>query len=157
MPDMNAVRAAIIANVSGVADIGQLHDYERYAKNQSEMRSFYESTINGTKQIRGWHLVRKSAAVTNPAVWRDTVKTEWELRGFMSLDDDGGSEKTFDSLVELIRAEMRTDPDLGNVANTAIAGTGPAGWQVEEVNKVMFAGVLCHHARMRLTTVHHEP
>jgi len=157
MPDVAAVQDAIVANVSGVTDIGQVHDYERYAKGQSDMRGFYEATISGVKQIRGWHLVKLNDRTLNVSLGADDVRTEWELRGFMSLDDSTASEKVFLALIEAIRKAMRADPDLGNVANTHDAESDQAGWQIPEINKVMFAGVLCHHARMRLITWHHEP
>jgi len=156
VPDLAAVRTAIVANVAAVTDIGTVHDYERYAKNQTEMRGFYEATISGVKQIRGWHLVRLSDRTINPALGRDDVRAEWELRGFMSLDDAAATEKTFDALVNAVRAALRADPDLGNVANTHDADSEQAGWQVPEINKVMFTGVLCHHARLRLITWHYE-
>jgi len=152
MPDTAAVRAAILGNVNSVADIGQVNDFERYAKSQTNMLKLYQTG----KQVLGWHLTRRApVAVTSIAVGRDVVRTSWELRGFMSLDDSAASEKVFDGHVENIRAAMRADESLGGVAETVLP-EGDAGWQVVESGPVMFAGVLCHSATLKLTTIHYE-
>lgn len=156
MPDIAAVKTKILANVNSVTDIGTVHEYERYAKNQVDMRALYQKAIGGVDQIRGWHLVELAKKTRSAALHVDDVRTVWELRGFMSLDDSAASELTFDLLVELIRTTMRADPDLGGVANTHDSDSEEAGWQVVEKNKVMFAGVLCHHARLQLVTWHTE-
>ena len=50
------IRAAIIAKISAIADIGKVHGYERFAAQQSKLKEFYE--FNG--RIQGWALRRSN-------------------------------------------------------------------------------------------------
>ena len=50
-------RAAIVALLGGVADIGQVHAFERYAREESAFRTLYLYTpAGGEQQVRGWQV-----------------------------------------------------------------------------------------------------
>lgn len=160
MPTLAQIRAAVKAKVAGVADIGQVHDYERYAKVQSAMQAEYIATIGATKFLRGWFIAFRSRSRRSPGQGRYEVRTMWELRGFHALDDAAASEKTFDDLCEAIELAFQADENLGGVVSSTVLdagqGGGEAGLQITEKNAALFAGVLCHAMRARLTTVHYE-
>lgn len=148
------IRAAIVAMLSAVPDIGQVHDYERYGKNESAFRQLY--AYNGG--IRGWHVRRKSIWQTQPFIGRWTITQEWEIRGQMSIADADASEKTFDGLIDLAQEAFRTDPTIGGAVATTVLGEAsddPASLQLEDSGPVMFCGVLCHGARLSLFTRHY--
>ena len=144
MSEHAPIRAAIVAKLKTVAGIGQVHAYERYAKTDKDFREIYAAN----DRVLGWHVRR--VARREGAEFNETM-TDWELRGFMSLEDAAASELAFDDLVDLIGDAWRADPTLGGLVlyprDTALvvpelADAGPA----------MFAGVLCHSARLKLTT-----
>lgn len=149
------IRAAIVTRLESVTDIGLVHDYQRYATNAAEMAALYQTTIGTTKQIRGWWVSRIATAEGSPALGRYTVTHTWRIHGYMGLDDAAESEKTFDELVELVRDTFRQDDNLGGVVDSTVLDEG-AGLQLDEQAPVVFAGVLCHAARLTLRTRHHE-
>lgn len=153
---LTAIRVAIKAKLQGVTGVGQVHEYERYAKTNSELRALYAT---GTR-LHGWHFYREATAeedLNNGEVRR---LHRWKLRGFLSLDDADTTGVLFDDLVEAIATAFRTDPTLGGMvlANKDLdQELGPSGIQVESIVPVMFADVLCHRAELSLTTETTEP
>lgn len=147
-----AIRAAIVARMNTVADVGSVFDYQRYEPRVDALASMYRVTIGGQPQIRGWFVTRVSTEERSPAIGRWQTLHTWRIRGYMSLDDASASEKTFDGLIEALRDAFRADDTLGGaVASTVIEG-GDAGLQLTEHAPVIFAGVLCHSAELRLVT-----
>lgn len=144
MSEHAPIRAAIVAKLKSVAGIGQVFGYERYAKTDKDFRELYAAN----DRVLGWHVRR--VARREDAQFNE-VMTDWELRGFMSLEDATASELAFDDLVDSICDAWRADPTLDGLVlyprDTALvvpelADAGPA----------LFAGVLCHSARLKLTT-----
>ncbi|ATE60167.1 hypothetical protein [Thauera sinica] len=158
MSHLDTVRAAIVARLQSVANIGAVHDYQRYAADLARMKALYVSEIGGKSQVRGWYVSRVSRVETAPFIGRRAVTCGWVIRGYMALADADESEITFDNLVESICDTFRADETLGGtVATTSFAGRdndGPeqVGPQAPEIGPVMFAGVLCHAARLELIT-----
>jgi hypothetical protein len=155
MPTVTEIRAAIAAKMNTVADIGRVHDYERWAKRDKDFQDLFLSA----GQIRGWIVRRTATRETSPGIGRFVVTHRWQIRGYMALDDSAASEKTFDALVEALRDAFRSDETLGGlVASTVLPDGegGEAGLQLEDHGPVMFANVLCHGARLRLATVHFQ-
>jgi hypothetical protein len=152
MTTLADIRAAILAKMQGIANIGQVHSYERYSKQQSEFLQLYKTGA----QILGWNLRRGRRAEISTYMGRTMITNEWEIKGFMSLDDSGESELAFDVLLEAIGDAFRDDITLGGVIETTIKEDGTAGIQLEDSGPVMFNGVLCHSARMKLNTIHYQ-
>lgn len=151
-----AIRAAIVARMNTVANIGAVFDYQRYEPRVDALASMYRVTIGGQAggqaQIRGWFVSRVSTEEQSPAVGRWQTLHTWRIRGYMSLDDATASEKTFDGLIEALRDAFRADDTLGGVVASTVVPGGEAGLQLTEQAPVIFAGVLCHSADLRLVT-----
>ena len=140
-------RNAIVAKMQAVPNIGQVQSYERYAKREADFRTFYEDS----GKVLGWVVRRLKIVEKSPAMGRWDVRITWRVAGYMSLDDSAASELAFDELVETLRTAFRDDPTLGGAVDTTIVPER-AGLEVEDAGPVMFAGVLCHSARLGLTT-----
>jgi hypothetical protein len=154
MPTANDIRAAIKARLEAVADIGLVHDYERYAAEQSRFRQLY----GAGGRILGWNISRVAARETFVDTGRWSVLTSWRIKGYMSLDDADQSEKLFDARIDAIRDAFRADDELGGAVLTSIRpDNSESGIQVLDQRPVLFAGVLCHHALLGLTTQHLNP
>jgi hypothetical protein len=158
MPALADIREAIRVRVAGVANIGRVNDYQRYTEKPSELKALYVASISGSDQLRGWNITRVAKAERYVDLNRWVIDNTWNIRGFMALKDSAASEKTFDSLVEAVCDVFDTNPEL-------IAGADPvevildedrAGVQVPESGPVIFAGVLCHAARLVLATRHYK-
>lgn len=153
MPTLAQIREAIRVKVAAVAGIGIVHDYERYAAAQSEFKALFLSA----GQVRGWLVRHLGLREQAPYIGRTVIDHGWQIRGYMALDDSAATEKTFDNLVEAIVLAFRNDDSLGGL----IATMNPedqsfSGVREEDSGPVMFAGVLCHSARLALTTRHYE-
>lgn len=153
MPTLDQIRAAIKAKIETVADVGVVHEYERYSKERSKLKALYESGVPA--RLFGWHIRRVSTREFLEDIARWRVVHGWRIRGFMSIDDADATEKLFDARVEAIRDAFRTDDSLGNLIFTCIdPQSNEAGIQVIDHRPVLFCDVLCHHAELGLTTQH---
>lgn len=140
------IRNAIVAKLTAITGIGQVHSYERYATQQSKLKELFET--NG--RILGWVVRRSGFKKTAIADAIFTVRSQWQVRGYMSLDDAAQTEILFDALADLVQATLANDPTFG------IASWVPEYELKAELEPVMFFGVLCHGATISFDTVHEE-
>lgn len=152
MTTLAAIRAAIVAELQAVPGIGTVHDYERYAAREGDFRTLYLHDLGGgVSQIRGWYVRRLSTAETLIVMGRSDGVHQWLIRGFMAIDDLAASEKTFDDLIETVRARFRANETLGGLIASVYTPDGK-GPELVESQPVLFGGVLCHSARIQLAT-----
>lgn len=159
MPALAAIRDAIKARLTGIVGIGKVNDFERYAQQMSALKEQYVfDTGGGVMQLRGWHIRRVRRREIYVDLQRWAIVNDWQLRGFMALDDAAASEKAFDDLIEAVCDAFDTAPDLLNPPDPVevVLDEEQAGVQVPESGPVMFAGVLCHSARLTLATRHYK-
>ncbi|MBN8715218.1 MAG: hypothetical protein J0H50_14860 [Xanthomonadales bacterium] len=145
------IRAAIVATMQTVADIGVVHNRERYIKDLSGLKTLYVPV--GTSQLRGWFVRRQELAERDRILPRSIEYTRWRIQGVMAFDDANASELVFDQLIEDLRDAFRANDTLdGTVSQCALPDGSEAGLQLVEAGPVSFAGVICHGARLSLTT-----
>jgi hypothetical protein len=145
-------RAAIVATLGGVVDIGHVHDRERYARDEAGFRAAYLFTgSSGVPGLRGWWLRRTETKESSADTGEPMNEHTWHIRGYMAFNDADASELVFDELVEAFRDAVRQDLTLGGACDL-----GPLseteGVQVLDAGPVMFAGVLCHSVVLQLKT-----
>ena len=140
------IRTAIKTTLTGVSNIGKVHDYERWAADWSKFIAYFRTSISGTDQIRGWEISRK-APITEDAT--SVKKHTYSIRGYMGVEDAAESEKTFNALIEAAAAAFRADRTLGGAA------LGHDFIQVDALDTRSFGGVLCHYAELSLTVYEH--
>jgi len=145
-------RAALVALIQAVPNIGRVHAYQRYAREDSAFRAHYLHTLSGgAKQLRGWQISHVGVSETYVGVGRTLNEHNWVIRGYLALDDAAATELTFDDLVEAMRAAYRANPTLGGLATGEPIGNED-GIQKRDAGPVMFCGVLCHSALLTLQT-----
>ncbi len=139
-----AIRAKIKSIMDTVTDIGKVHDYERWTADWSQFLNLFKANIGGKDQIRGWEILRKSA----PAEYIDNVeemtKHLFIVRGYMGVQDASATEKTFNVLIEAVRAKFRFNFTLDGLCELA----GPVSVDLVEVRS--FGGTLCHYCELSL-------
>lgn len=146
MSEHRLLRAAIVAQLQTVPDIGNVFDFERYAKDDATFRDIYNSGAG----ILGWH-VRRVARKETMAF--NEVLTTWEIRGFASLQDDSATELIFDDLIDAIGDAWRNDPCMNGAVLSPTNETNVVP-ELVDTGPALFCGVLCHSARLRLITRH---
>lgn len=145
-------RAALKALIESIHQIGRVHAYQRYAREDSAFQALYLHTLpNGKKQLRGWQISHVAVAERFIDVGRVVNEHSWVIRGYLALDDAAATELTFDTLVEDIRTAVRADPTLGGLSTGEPIGDED-GVQKRDAGPVMFCGVLCHSALLTLQT-----
>ena len=149
------IRTAIAAILSTVPDVGAVHEFERHAKNENELKALYMSP--DLNIIRGWFVRREAQQTVGLHHDRDVRVIKWVLMGWSVFDDKTASEVAFDSLIDQIIDTFKADDTLGGTVAQCSepVADGLAGIQVEDQGPVQFAGVLCHAARLTLTTVNY--
>lgn len=151
MSKLDDHRAAIVAMLAAVSEVGVVHDEEPFARANADYQALYFYTPpGGTQQIRGWFIRRTGTRELEAGRGRMVNFYSWTIRGFMSLDSAISSGKTFDAVIERIRKAYRDDMTLGGAVQPDVTD---AGIQVADTGPVVFAGALCHGAELRLTTI----
>lgn len=145
-------RAALVALIAAVPNVGRVHDYQRYAREDGPFRTHYVHTLpGGAKQLRGWQVSRVGVAESLLGVGRGLMQHSWAIRGYLALDDAAATELVLDDLVEALRSAFRANPTLGGLT-TGEPIDGEEGIQMADAGPVMFCGVLCHSALLTLKT-----
>ena len=148
-----AVRTAIAARLSSVADIGVVHAYERYSTDLAGLKQLYWSAAHN--QVRGWFIRRFQTRESGNIQAHTIEQARWRIVGVMSLVDAAVTELAFDALLERIRDAFAADETLGGTVDQCTdpdSRQGEAYIQIDDAGPVMFGGVLCHGARLRLST-----
>lgn len=147
--------------LQGVPGVGNVHVRERYTGSESKFRELYLYTLAdpaldafaGAAHLRGWHIRR--IATEEMAVGANLLNTHtWQVRGYLSFNDEFASELIFDDLVERMREAVRWSPSLG-LPRLSGGQSQERGAQLVNAGPVYFCGVLCHSAVLQLTTTAH--
>lgn len=146
-----ATRAAIVALLSGIPDIGAVYGYERYARDNKGFLDLY--TAAG--RIRGWRVSRISERRRVLASGRELVAQRWAIVGLIGLVDADASEIVAGDLADAIVAAERADPTLGGLVR-GVPVEGASGMQLLGLEPVMFAGALCHRVTLQLDVESYE-
>lgn len=151
---LEGIRAAIGAIIKAVPEIGVVHPYERYSVQQSaHARHFmWQPPGRAPAEMRGWFIRRVATRELDDTSTRSQIQIDWQIRGFMAVQDAIASEIIFDNLVEQLRDAFRADLTLGGLLDAELPVGAPLGPQLMESAPYMLAGVLCHGARLDWTT-----
>lgn len=140
---------AVVAVLQGVADSGKVYGYFRYAADSSDFLSFFQTTIGGVSQLRGWLVTlapRDPMTVTDWALGTSLERYQVLATGIMGVNDAQSSERTFSALCETVtRTLSHCDLALSGVVSQEAE---PAAWRLAEHR--LFGGTLCHYAEITL-------
>lgn len=142
------VRGYLKDVLDGVADIGIVHDYERWANNQTAFLDLFKTIIGLNNVIRGWTISCAAASqewLNEPEFdgQGQIIRTyRYVIRGFLGLDDAAESEKTAWALAETIMQTLDSDAVLHGESQVWTV-TPPA--QLTLFEPRLFGGVLCHY------------
>jgi hypothetical protein len=108
--------------------------------------------------LHGWHVRRTRFRNKKPYNGRRVIVTTWQFTGFMAFDESGGSELLFDTVIDNITDAFKVKESLEGVVDSTWQTDQDdiQGFQLDNQEPVMFAGVLCHRARGILVTKHYE-
>lgn len=144
-------RAAIVAVLEAVSNIGQVHDYQRWATTWDAYLDLMKSSIGGNNEIRGWTVTSRSEDRTGFVAGGTRAKHNssdhlFIIRGYVGLDDSRETEKTARALTETVMNALDDDTTIvtsGTAYNMGLA-------QLEVFEPRVFGDVLCHYSEIRL-------
>ena len=152
----DSIRAWIVAQLNTVPNIGTVHSYQRYAAREKDLVDLYHA--NG--RLHGWFVRRTSVVEKTLSVGINTEQSEWQVVGYLAINDTAASEIEFDGLLDAVRAVFRTDNftawrDMSNgepinLVYTEQPAKEQLGLAVLNSQPVLFAGVLCHSAQCQI-------
>ena len=142
------IRAAIVAELGGVPDIGQVQATRKNAAAPAELKAAF---FHGG-EVRAWIVSHTSLGSVSDTVGTVEDTHGWDIEGFVAFCD-GSGERVLDDLIEAIRRRFLAT-DLGIEGLTTVTET-QAGIAVLDRQPVVLGrsgGVLCAYARLRLIT-----
>ncbi|WP_010604012.1 hypothetical protein [Pseudoalteromonas maricaloris] len=142
---LNQVRTAIL-NVLNNANVGTFYKKERFSKNTQELKTMYAQG----DAISGGYIRLKRRKRQNPYAPRTTVAYTFDVVFLKSFVDDEDSQEHFENAIESLDDAFAGDPLLNDLVDDLDEGDD-TGLILDDHSPVMFCGVLCHQARMRLT------
>ena len=133
---------AILGAVSGVGP--NVHAYERWADDDTRFRALFVDAATSPPRVLGWTITRESTRALDRGPRNSEDHHTIVIRAYMSLQDEAGSERTFQELLESVRAAF--------LANRRLDGAALHSRPIEArvVEHKNFAGVLCHYAELVL-------
>lgn len=150
---VSAIRAHIKSALDGVTDVGITHDYERWSAEYADTLTFFETTIGGTKQLRGWEIVYGGFDAVPPEQPISMGRTKhhrahrWQVRGYLGVDDSAATQKTGDTLAESVCNAFDSDSSLhGSYYRTTEA-------QIDLAESRVHADILFHYYQISLMVV----
>lgn len=151
------IRADLHAILDGITDIGEVHDYERWADEWPDFLDLMRTAIviEGEKEIRGWTIGYNGYVPTHVSLgpsWESfamahKVKAHsFMIRGYLGIYDREESEKTASALAQLVCDTLDANSSLRDDYFYA----DPATLLFEAR---IFGGVLCHYTQIEQVVV----
>jgi len=139
---LSTVRAEVKSVLEDVTGIGEVLDYERYAREWSTYKSLFKSGAHvNFVQIQRPSFTR----IVHGSDSCERVTHNFLLKGAYSLNDEAATEKTFQDLVEAMCQAFRDKPDLNDVAEVVIYPISG------RIYNGMFGNVLCHICEIEIS------
>lgn len=158
MATLAQIAAQIKVVMLTVTGTRPVHDYERLGRNNQEFINLYKDPT--TSRLWGHCFFRESTRERDNDVALVRILHRWRFYSFISIDDADASQKLLENELESLAAAFRANRRLNNTVvdvKDMEDERGLSGLQVERIEPVMFAGVLCFRATWSLTTETEEP
>lgn len=138
-----SVRTQLIERLNLLNALGQLHEFERYSKNTSDLAKLY--SLNG---IVAGGFLRWSTAKTNMyALGAFERRHVFELVLVRGWNDGEQSQLVFDQSIEQLQAAFENDHRVGD---WSCINSDAYGFELMRNEPAMFANVLVHYAVLRI-------
>lgn len=136
------IRAAIVAALDAIPNIGVVTDFEPYAQREEHFKTYFLDPLLG--YVQGWTVTRAAAVETWASDRDNMVSHEFIVRGYRAINADAASERDFQDMLERVRDVMRANQRLqyGGVTRKV----DPP--QLRTVEARQFSDCLVHYAEI---------
>lgn len=148
------IRGALKTALDTVTDVGVTHDYERWSNEYDNVLDFYDTTISGTQQLRGWEIGYRGFDSIPPdqpismGRARHHRAHRFVVKGYLGVDDSAATEKTSANLAEDVCDAFDSDSTLHS---STYYRTSEA--QIQLFEPRVHAGVLFHYVEISVIVV----
>ena len=136
------LRNSIKNVLMGITGIGQVYDYERFARDWSTFLAFFKNPAMNPPVILGWEITKNGIGITKVAQ-KFRLSHNFVIKGYLGVNDAGKSDVLFNALI-LVIVQALLDAKLPGPGGSAIAMP-----QVDRIEPREFGAVLCHYAEIR--------
>lgn len=142
MASYSAIRNALVTAVQTVSEVGTVQNRLRYASQWSDFLDHYVTTIDSTKQVRGWWIERERVEDSYTSAFGKVNRSHtFVIRGILGLKDGSDTDATFGDLVGDV---------MSAITGLNITGTWEVGPTLSRVQDVrQFGSVLCHYVEVQ--------
>lgn len=150
-----SIRAQIKALLMQADPDAQVHDYERWTTDPQTVLELFRTTLADDQHLHAWVFKPIACSTSHETMTGDLVSYVFLFRFVYSLTDTDASEQQAWRYLERVRQALRNHPSLAEaVERAASADDGPLrgkpGLQIDKLDVLTFAGVLCHYGEARM-------
>jgi len=139
--------AEIQQRLSSVENIGTIHQYLRWTRDEVEFRTRFLDGENN--RLAGWEITRINVEDIQDTNIANTVVHLFQLKGYLALSDTEESELLFQQIIDDICAQFRPQDSLASNCEL----NRPV--QFVRIDHLQFGGVLCHYAEATIEVQEH--
>lgn len=159
---LDALRDRIKTLLQQADPDAQVHDYERWTTDPQTLLALFATPLLDGRHLHAWVFRPVSAVTVHYTQTSDLVSYVFLFRFLYSLTDAEASEITVWRYLDQVRQAFRNHPLLAEAVDQAASSDdgpmrGKPGLQIEKVEMLTLAGVLCHYAEARLAVSEEEP
>lgn len=159
---LDAIGTQIVTILSAVSGVENVHDFERWAKDWTQLLAQYKTS---TGKLKGWQVFGYLAGQRRMTVGEIERAYIYTLRTIYAINDEDESDKTFRLLLESVSdAFLPEHPangdgvwNLNGTCETIEPDWGPMAGEVglswAEPSPRLFGSVLCHYAQGKLCAI----
>lgn len=157
-----SLRAKITALLAQADPDAQVHDYERWTTDPQTVLELFRTTLADDQHLHAWVCKPIACSTAHYTQESDLVSYVFLLRFVYSLTDADASEQRAWIYLEQVRQLFRNHPSLAEAVELAAAADdgplrGKPGLQIEKLDVLTFANVLCHYGEARLAVAEQVP
>jgi hypothetical protein len=140
----------------------QVHDYERWSTDPQTVLDLFKASLATDQHLHAWVFKPITCTTMHDTQESDLVSYIFLFRFIYSLTDADASEQQAWIYLEQVRQLFRNHPSLNEMVELAAAADegpmrGKPGLQIEKVDLLTFAGVLCHYGEARMAVAEQVP
>ncbi len=136
------IAQAIARRIAGVADVGQVHEYQRYFNDEKTFKVLFFDETN--ERVCGWTVTRESWEESGSPNSGYQRRSTFVIRGYMGTDDANRTEIEFQKLIENVCAEIESQYTFDDT----IELNDPPNLRLCAYGELF--GVRCHHCEISI-------
>ena len=146
-------RAAVYAAVNGVSGTGSVYDYGRWSSTWDIDLKHFKNVIDGVTRYIGFMVVKNGMPSTEMEFSGGAIRTHnYNVVGFMSVDDSAATEKLFSVLVESVANAIDSNATLHDTSQFYYVP--PTSTPILDAR--LAGSVLCHYCEINVEVQEHK-